>query len=452
MAILPIDGGRYGTPEMRLVFGDQRKIDYQVQIEGAVALAQGELGIIPKNAANEITGVATPGEVSVKRVAELEAQSDHDTAALVEALAERCRPNARPWIHYGLTSNDLVDTSNSMQMRDAVRIILPKIVQLASALAEKAQKYANLPAVGRTHGQHASVMSFGLKFANWAEEMLQHVQRIRQMARRVLLCKTLGVVGTGSLMGNVALRVQEIVAKRLDLYPIRVATQVVPRERYSEYVYTLALIGSTLDKIGVEIRNLQRTEIGEVSEQFRPGQMGSSAVPVKRNPIKSERVSSLAKLLRGQVGVSFENIPLWHERDLSNSANERFIIPTVSIIADDMIQTMFYVVSNMAIHTEKVRSNLAITSGQLYAEFVLDALIQTGIPRMIAYRDVQRVAFAARENNIDFRVAVTADQEISSKLDKKSIEYSFRPENHLGASAAMIARVAESVRAEARTL
>ena len=174
--------------------------------------------------------------------------------------------------------------------------------------------------MGRTHGQHASIISFGLKFANWAEEMVRHIQRIRQVASRVLICKTLGVVGTGSLMGEQALQVQDMVAEALELRPAKVATQVVPRERYAEYVFTLALLGSTLDKMAVEIRNLQRTEIGEVAERFRKGQMGSSAVPVKRNPVKCERISSLAKLLRGQVSVAFENIPLWHERDLSNSA------------------------------------------------------------------------------------------------------------------------------------
>ena len=209
--------------------------------------------------------------------------------------------NARPWIHYGLTSNDLVDTSNSMQMRDSLEIIGPKVAKMASILAEKAISYANIPAVGRTHGQHASIISFGLKFANWAAEMAKHIERITEMKKRVLICKTLGVVGTGSLMGARSLEVQQKVAKRLGLFPAQVATQIVPRERYAEYVFGLALIGATLEKIAVEIRNLQRTEIGEVAEQFKKGQMGSSAVPVKRNPIKSERVSSLSKMLRSHM-------------------------------------------------------------------------------------------------------------------------------------------------------
>ncbi len=448
MAILPIDGGRYGSPKMLAIFESQRKIDYQIQIEGAVALAQGELGIIPKKAASEIAYAAVPGEISEQRIAELEAASDHDTAALVEALAEKCTPDARPWIHYGLTSNDLVDTSNSMQMRDAMKIILPKIGQLAFVLAQRAQQYSQLPSVGRTHGQHASVVSFGLKFANWAEEMLQHMRRMRQMAPRTLMCKTLGVVGTGSLMGHKAVQVQSIVAKKLDLPPAVVTTQVIARERYAEFVFTHALLGSTLDKMAVEIRNLQRTEIGEVSERFRKGQMGSSAVPVKRNPIKSERISSLARLLRSHVSMAFENIPLWHERDLSNSANERFILPLVPTITDEILQTMINVISHLVVHEDRVRANLNITAGQIYAEFVLDAMIKSGIPRFKAYRDVQRVAFAARESGTDFQSAIMADEAISSNLSGEQIGAIFKPESHLGASSAIIRSVVDVVNSE----
>ena len=286
MAILPIDSGRYGTKEMMNIFSEQKKIDYQLEIEGAAAIAQSEIGIISKNIAREIRKAAMSGKITAKRIKQLEAKSDHDTAALVESLGEKCSKNARPWIHYGLTSNDLVDTSNSMQMRDALQIIKPKVAKMATILAKKATKYEKIPAVGRTHGQHASIISFGLKFANWAAEMVKHIERINEIKKRILICKTLGVVGTGSLMGSKSLKVQRIVAKSLKLYPAEVTTQVVPRERYAEYVFELALIGTTLEKMAVEIRNLQRTEIGEVAEQFKKGQMGSSAVPVKRNPIK----------------------------------------------------------------------------------------------------------------------------------------------------------------------
>src|SRR5574337_14551 len=332
MPILPIDSGRYGTDAMKEIFNDQKKIAYQLEIESAVALSQSEIGMIPKGAAQNISRVAKSGKITAKRVKQLEAKSDHDTAALVEALSERCNASARPWIHYGLTSNDLVDTSNSLQIRDAIRIVEPKIAKMAIILSDMATKYKEVPAVGRTHGQHASIISFGLKFANPALEMAKHVERIEEVKKRILICKTLGVVGTGSLMGAKALEVQRRVAKRLELYPADVTTQVVPRERYAEYIFVMALIGKKKKKIAVEIRNLQRTEIGEVAEPFKKGQMGSSAVPVKRNPIKSERTSSLSKMLKSFVSVSMDNIPLWHERDLSNSANERFTLPMAAIL------------------------------------------------------------------------------------------------------------------------
>lgn len=452
MAILPIDGGRYGTREMTAIFGEQRKVDYQLQVEGAVAASQARIGMIPRGAGRDISGAANSGKVTARRIRQLEARSDHDTAALVEALSERCGAASRPWVHYGLTSNDLVDTSNSMQMRDALRVIQPKMARLALLLSEKAAEYKGLPAVGRTHGQHASIISFGLKFANWAAEMARHVERTEEMKGRVLICKTLGVVGTGSLMGARALDVQRDVAGRLGLHPADVATQVVPRERYAEYVFGLALVGSTLEKIAVEIRNLQRTEIGEVAERFKRGQMGSSAVPVKRNPTKSERVSSLSRLLRAGALTALENVPLWHERDLSNSANERFVLPTAAILADEMLEAMTGVVGGLHVDEGRIRGNLRATGGQIFAEFVLEALIRKGVPRIAAYRDVQRVAFEARESGDDYMRAVSRDGAISSRLSEKEIRAIFVPENHLGASARIIAGVQRSVRRAARGL
>ena len=445
LAILPIDSGRYGTKEMIEIFSEQKKINYQLEIEGAAAISQSEIGIIPKTVGKKILKAATSGKITAKRIKQLEAKSDHDTAALVESLNEKCTKDVRPWIHYGLTSNDLVDTSNSMQMRDSLKIIEPKVGKLATILAQKAVKHGKIPAVGRTHGQHASIISFGLKFANWAAEMAKHVERIEEIKKRILICKTLGVVGTGSLMGAKSLEVQKRVAKRLKLYPAEVTTQVVPRERYAEYVFELALIGATLEKIAVEIRNLQRTEIGEVAEQFKKGQMGSSAVPVKRNPIKSERISSLSKMVRSQVAITFENIPLWHERDLSNSANERFVIPIVSILVDEMLETMTKIISNLMINEKRIVQNLYITKGQIFAEFVLEALIKKGVPRFVAYKDVQRVAFKANDKEIQYIDAIKNDKAFSSKLTDKEIESIFSPEKHLGASPIIISNVKKSV-------
>jgi len=445
LAILPIDSGRYGTKEMMEIFHEQRKINYQLQIEGAVAISQSEIRMIPKTAGKNIMKIANSNKITIKRIKQLEAKSDHDTASLVEALSEKCKLDVKPWVHYGLTSNDLVDTSNSLQIKDAIKIIEPKVARLSRILSKKAIKYKNIPAVGRTHGQHASIISFGLKFANWAAEMSKHIERIEEIKKRILICKTLGVVGTGSLMGAKSLEVQKRVAKRLGLYPAEVTTQIIPRERYAEYIFQLALLGSTLEKIAVEIRNLQRTEIGEVAEHFKKGQMGSSAVPVKRNPTKSERISSLSKLLRSQVHTSFENIPQWHERDLSNSANERFTIPMCSILLDEMLETMIKVIQDLQVHTRNIRKNLYLTKGQIFAEFVLDALIKKGTPRFTAYRDVQRVAFSAHEKEIEFQNAVKKDKAISSKLTEKELDSIFLPETHLGASVSIIKNVDNNV-------
>ena len=452
MAILPIDDGRYGTKEMKAVFEGQNKIDCQVQIEGAVAAVQGSMGMIPRAAASSIRKAAKPGAITARRVAQLEAKRDHDTAALVEALGQMCPESARPWIHYGLTSNDLVDTSNSMMLRDAIGIMAPKVAGLAVSLAEKASKYADVPAVGRTHGQHASVISFGLKFANWAAEMAAHTDRINGIKKRVLICKTLGVVGTGSLMGKKAPDVQKKVAQMLKLYPAAVATQIVPRERHAEYIFETALLGATLEKIAVEIRNLQRTEIAEVAESFRKGQMGSSAVPVKRNPIKSERITSLARILKGQVSIAMDNIPLWHERDLSNSANERFVIPTSSILADEMLDAMHKVMQNLYVDTARIQKNIYVTRGQIFAEFMLEAMIKKGMPRMEAYGHVQRVAFEANESGAQYADAIKADPDMSKVLSAKEIDGIFDPAERMGASGRIIKNITQMVRRKNPTL
>ena len=445
MPILPIDSGRYGSAEIKQIFEETKRLQYQLDFEAAVAESQAQIGMIPIDASKEILRGAKSGRVSLQRVKELEAISEHDTAALVEALSEQCSDKAKPWVHYGLTSNDVVDTCTSMQVKDAFEIIEPKISKLAAMLTERAMEFRNQPAVGRTHGQHSSIISFGLKFAVWAAEMAKHIERIEEGKKRFLLCKTLGVVGTGSLMGERALEIQETVAKALGLYAVDAATQVIPRERYAEMQFLIALIGSTLDKIAIEIRNLQRTELGEVAEPFRKDQMGSSAVPVKRNPIKSERVSSLAKILRSMVNVAMENIALWHERDLSNSANERFTIPMSSILLDDMLNTMINVILELKVNKERIISNLDMTMGQIYAEFILEALVKKGIPRFEAYRNIQRIAFASQERKEHFYHAINEDPSISEILSSVELKAIFDAKNHLSASSRIIDHVAKIV-------
>ncbi|HET7149708.1 MAG TPA: adenylosuccinate lyase [Candidatus Nitrosopolaris sp.] len=446
MPILPIDTGRYGSPQIKRIFEERERLQYQLEFEAAVAKAQAQINMIPVGVAKEIVKIAKSDKITLELVGKLEAISEHDTAAVVEALSEKCSAKSKPWIHYGLTSNDIVDTTISMQMRDVFRIIEPKILRLALILADRSVEFRAQPAVGRTHGQHTSIIAFGLKFAVWAAEMATHIERIEEGKKRFLLCKTLGVVGTGSLMGKRSLEVQRIVAKNLSLHPVDAATQVIPRERIAEIQFLITLVGCTLDKIATEVRNLQRTEIGEVAEHFRKGQMGSSAVPVKRNPIRSEKVSSLARLLRSLIDVALENIPLWHERDLSNSANERFTIPMAAILLDEMLDSLINVIFKLKINTQRLITNLDMTKGQIYSEFVLDALVKKGVPRITAYRDIQRVAFSALQGGQHFRDAIKRDSHLVKKLSSDELQYIFTPSNHLGASSEIIDHVVNKVR------
>ncbi len=451
MVILPIDSGRYGSKDIKEIFEEQKRLEFILEFEAATAQAQSNIGIIPIDAANEINVLAKSGKITLTRTKELESTTDHDMAAVVNAISEQCSPNTKPWVHFGLTSNDIIDTTTSMQLRASLLIIEPKIKELAKILSSKALEFKIQPAVGRTHGQHASIIPFGLKFAVWAMEMLKHIERIREGKKRFLICKTLGVVGTGSLMGDKALEVQQMVALTLDLHPIEAATQVIPRERLAEAQFLIALIGTSLDKIAIEIRNLQRTEIDEVAESFRRGQMGSSAVPVKKNPIKSERVSSLAKLLRSLLNVSMENICLWHERDLSNSANERFTIPMGIILLDEMLTTMIKVVKNMFVNIEKISSNINITKGQIYAEFILEALVRKGIPRIEAYMDIQRIAFEGKDKGKQFIQAIKDDSVLSKYFSEMELNDLFTPEQHFASGIKIIEKVSSTVRNELST-
>lgn len=446
MPILPIDSGRYGTKEMKAIFEEETKLHYELTFEAEVANAQAKLNMIPKAAAADIKNVVLSNRITVKRVKELESVSDHDIAAIVEAISELCSESSKPWVHYGLTSNDVVDSSTSMQMRDVFRIIETKLQQLIKELLDKARKYQDLPSVGRTHGQHASITAFGLKFAISANELLDDLTRINEGKKRFLLCKTLGVVGTGSLMREKALEVQKVVANELDLFPTEAATQVIQRERYAEMMFIITLVSSTLDKMAIEIRNLQRTEIDEVQESFKKGQMGSSAVPVKRNPIKSERISSLARILRSNLNVSLENIALWHERDLSNSANERFIIPMASILIDDMIGTMVKIISGLKINTDKIQKNIELTNGQIFAEFVLQGLILKGVPRFKAYRSIQSIAFKAAENNEHFYDALVSKDEIMHNINNEELKVIFNPKTQLSASKNIINNIIDKAK------
>ena len=445
MAILPIDSERYGSKNMRRIFDEVNRLEYQLRVEGAVAQAQGAHGIIPKSAALEIKKKATTQYVRIKDWKEEEAKVKHETAALVEVLSKACTQGTKPWIHYSLTSNDVLDTSTSLQMQDAIDIIEGYILTLLKVLKQKAKKYRSLPAVGRTHGQHASVMSFGLKFASWLAEFARHYTRVKEIKGRVLVCKTLGVVGTGSVMGTKALSVQKSVSKLPGLTPVSGATQIVPRDLYAEVIFLAALIGSSLDKIAVELRNLQRTEIGEVEEPFEKGQIGSSAVPSKRNPAGCERVSSLARLLRAFPEIELGNIPLWHERDLSNSANERFVIPMTFILLDEMLTSMIHILRNLEVNVEAIQDNLNRSGGKIFSEFVLDSLIRKGVARSKAHTILREVTWASVDKKVPFEVSLRKSKSIKTFLKDSEIRVLLDPKKCLGASTLIIDEIVHSV-------
>ncbi|MEM3382728.1 MAG: adenylosuccinate lyase [Nitrososphaerales archaeon] len=434
---------RYGSKEMRNLFEEESYLKYQLMVEVAVAEAQAEIGLIPKNAAMEIASKANLEHITIERWREIESKTQHETASLVEAIVEVCSDEAKSWVHYSLTSNDVLDTSLSLQLKQALEIIERKMINLTEILCVKALDYQDLPAVGRTHGQHASIISFGLKFAVWISEMNRNIIRLQQLKDRALVCKTLGAVGTGSVMGEKALDVQALVAKKLGLKPIDAATQVVPRDILAEVIFFTALLASTLDKMAIEIRNLQRTEIKEVEEPFATDQIGSSALPIKRNPIRCERVSSLAKYIRALPEVALNNIPLWHERDLSNSANERIIIPSALILLDECINLMIDVMKGLVVKVDRMKANIDLTKGQIYSEFLLDALLKKGLSRSKAHRLLRKSANEALNKNIPYSEAILEDEELSALLEKDEIINLFNPEKHLSASKKIIANVIE---------
>jgi adenylosuccinate lyase len=436
---------KYGSKEMRQIFEEETYFRFQLLFESTVADSQAQLGLIPKKAAIEINSKANLKNITVKRWREIEKITHHETASLVESIVEVVNKEAKPWVHYGLTSNDVLDTTLSLQLKNSIEIIEKQIVKAVKMLGKKALKYQDLPAVGRTHGQHASIISFGLKFAVWSSEIMRHSERLQQLKERALVCKTLGVVGTGSVMGTKALKVQALTAKKLGLKSIEAATQVVPRDILAEVLFFGALVASSLEKIAIEIRNLQRTEISEMEEAFGTNQIGSSAVPTKRNPIKCERISSLAKFVRVLPDVALQNIPLWHERDLSNSANERMIVPQSFVLLDEMIQLTINVLDGLIVNTDSIKRNLDLTREQIFSEFIMDALIKKGIPRSRAHELLRKAALKALTEKIRYSEAILVDKKLGALLDKKEISKLFKPQRCLAASKEIIANVVKHV-------
>ena len=439
LPILPIDSGRYGSPEMRRVFDEESKLQKWLDVEAAVAGAQARVGDIPKEAAEDIANNAKTATVTLARTKEIEKDTHHDLMSMVMALSESCKGEGRKYVHYGLTSMDVEDTATALQFKEAFSILEKKLDELEGLVSAMVRRHRNQLMVGRTHGRHAGVITFGLKLAVWLSEIKRQRKRMRQVRERALVGKVLGIVGTGAGLGKNALKIQEAALESLGLRPAGLVTQVIQRDIHAEVVSFLALLGSSLDKFATEIRNLQRSEISEALEPFeRKRQVGSSALPSKRNPELSERISSLAKLLRGLTIPALENVPLWHERDLSNSANERFLFPMSFILADEMLRLETRVLTGLEVMPRSMQRNLELSQGALLAERIVNKLVEKGVPRQEAHDRVRKAALKAMDSDVAFGKVLEVDSFVSKRLKPKEIKEALDYSSYLGVASQLI--------------
>jgi adenylosuccinate lyase len=409
---------RYTHPEMGRIWSEQRKYETWLQVEIAAADAMAREGIVPQEAAREIR---ERGRFDVERIEAIEHTTQHDVIAFTTAVAEHVGPSAR-WLHFGLTSSDVIDTAQALQMREACDLILGGIEGLMRAVQGRAEEHRRTPMIGRTHGVHAEPMTFGLKLALWYAELGRDLTRMRRAREIIAVGKLSGAVGT---FAHLPPTVEAEVCRTLGLQPARVASQVIQRDRHAELLSMIAITGSSLEKFALEIRGLQKTEIGEVEEPFGKGQKGSSAMPHKRNPIGCEQIVGLARLLRGNAMAALENNALWHERDISHSSVERVILPDSFIVVDHMLRRFTRIVSGMMVYPERMRENLDRSHGVVFSGTVLLELAQRGVSRESAYEWVQRNAMRAFDERRDFKTLLQADADVTKVLGRDDIERAF---------------------------
>jgi len=424
---------RYTYPEMKAIWEPANRFAKWLEVELLVAEGLAEIGEVPKEAAAALRREA---KFDVARIEELEGEKPaaegkpalrHDLIAFLTAVSENLGPERR-YLHLGVTSYDIEDTALSLLLRESAQLLERDLTALMAAVRERAREHAHTLMIGRTHGVHAEPITFGLKLAVWLAELERDVERLRQARESVSALKISGAVGT---FANIDPRVEQYVAGKLNLAPAKAATQVLQRDRHAHYISTLAIIGGTLEQFATEIRNLQRTDILEVEESFGAGQRGSSAMPHKRNPILSERITGLARLLRSYVVPALENMALWHERDLCHSSVERILLPDANLLLDYMLRKFTDIVRNLRVYPERMRANLDRLRGLVCSEQVMLALVRKGKDKDEAYRLVQARAMEAWEREADFRELVAADPEISAALSAKELAAVFDYERHL---------------------
>ena len=415
---------RYTNPEMGRIWRDQHKYETWLQVEIAAADAMARAGIIPADAAREIR---ERGDFDIARIEEIEQTTQHDVIAFTTAVADHVGPSAR-WLHFGLTSSDVIDTAQALQMREGCDVLLRLLDGLRQAVRTRAEEHRRTPMIGRTHGVHAEPMTFGLKLALWYAELTRDVERIQRARQIISVGQLSGAVGT---FAHLPPGVEADVCRALGLEPAPVSSQVIQRDRHAELLAALAVTASSLEKFALEIRGLQKTEIGEVEEPFAKGQKGSSAMPHKRNPIGCEQIVGLARLVRANAGAAFENNALWHERDISHSSVERVILPDSVIALDHMLRRFTRIVTGMVVYPERMRANLELSRGVVFSGTVLLELARRGVSREQAYEWVQRNAMRAFHEQRQFKELLLADADVTKVLPSQEIERAFSLDEQL---------------------
>ncbi len=432
MPILPIDTGRYGTPEMKRIFEEETRVQKMLDVEAALAWAHGQVGNIPKRDAEKIMSSALLEQVKLSRIKEIEHEIRHDVAALVRALAE-ASGSSGAFVHLGATSYDVVDTATALQLKDALELIGQRLDNLQKILRDKAQRHKGTLMMGRTHGQHALPITLGFKFAVWKCEVSRHIQRLEECEKRVIVGKMSGAVGTQAALGPHAMEIQKLVMQRLGIKPAEISTQIVQRDRHAELVCLLAIVASSLENFATEIRELQRPEIAELFEAFEEKkQVGSSTMPHKQNPETCETVCGLARIVRSLVIPALENVVTWHERDLTQSSAERFVIPEACILLDHILSLMNNIIANLRVDEHRMLKNMELTQGRAMSEAVMTALARKGMNRQEAHEILRKLAIKSDAEKRPFREILLKDTVISRKLSEEEIDHALNPRNYLG--------------------
>jgi len=445
---LPIDTGRYGTPEMLRVFEEETRLQKMLDVEAALAWAHAEVGDIPKEDAQRIMEAATTKRVKLSRVKEIESQIKHDVMAIVRALSEAAGTSGR-YVHFGATSQDINDTATALQLTEATELLEKRMNNFERTLLEKAKRYKRTIMMGRTHGQHALPITLGFKFAIWTRENGRHIQRLRQCRERLLVGKMSGAVGTMAGLGPNAFKIQELVMEKLGLKAADISNQIVQRDIHAEFISLLAIMASSLDKIATEIRELQRPEIGELAEPFEKAkQVGSSTMPHKRNPELCERISGLAKVLRSLVIPALEDVPTWHERDLTQTSAERFIIPEACILVDYMLYLMTNILDGLWINEKRMRKNIDLTQGRAMSEAIMIALVVRGMSRQEAHELLRKLTIKSEEEKQSLKKILQRDKTVRAKLSEKEIVKALNPRNYLGTATKQVDLVVKKTKRE----